>query len=68
MSGLVSWLGFRLGSVSGLVSWLGLGLGLVFRRPVRRGGSLGANEPPFEMSFEKKNKATTVNELSFYNR
>ncbi len=37
-------------------------------RPVRRGGSLGANEPPFEMSFEKKKKATTVNELSFYNR
>ena len=37
-------------------------------RPVRRGGSLGANEPPFEMSFGKNNKATTVNELSFYNR
>ena len=32
------------------------------------GGSLGANEPPFEMSFGKNNKATTVNELSFYNR
>ena len=32
------------------------------------GGSLGANEPPFEMSFEKNDKATTVNELSFYNR
>ena len=37
-------------------------------RPVRRGGSLGANEPPFEMSFEKNDKTTTVNELSFYNR